>query len=427
MKNIPLHIQVFIALILATIVGAISDSNTMIFGIVLHDLLDFFGKLFLNALKMIVIPLVFSSIVVGVANIAGENSFTRLGIKTLSYYLATSTISILVGLFLVNLIQPGFMEGGVAALAHLSATSSDVMHSLEEHDTSSLTGVFLRMIPSNVVSAAAQGQLLGLIFFAAVFGFFISKIEGQLASRLTSFWQSINEVMMKITLWIIKFSPYGIFALVGKVVMTSGLEVFLVLITFFLTVLAGLAVHFFIVLPLILFLVARINPIRYLHAMLPAALMSFSTASSSSTLPVTIDCVQNRVGASREVSSFVLPLGATVNMDGTALYECVAVIFIAQLYGVDLSFTMQFSIVLLALLTSIGVAGIPSASLVAITLIMTTVGLPAEGIALILAVDRVLDMCRTSVNVYSDSTAVGVIASSEKEPLPNVRLASRQS
>ena len=150
--------------------------------------------------------------------------------------------------------------------------------------------------------------------------------------------------------------------------------------------------------------------------------MSFSTASSSSTLPVTIDCVQNRVGASREVSSFVLPLGATINMDGTALYECVAVIFIAQLYGVELSFAMQFSIVLLALLTSIGVAGIPSASLVAITLIMTTVGLPAEGIALILAVDRVLDMCRTSVNVYSDSTAVGVIAHSEKEALPNVRL-----
>ena len=417
MKDMPLYMQILIALVLATILGALTNPQTEFFGIVLYDVLDFFGKLFLNALKMIVVPLVFSSIVVGVASIASEHSFARLGIKTITYYLVTSTLSILVGLSLVNLFQPGLMEDGLAKLSHLSADHTEVVKHLEKQDSSSLFGVFLRLVPSNIVSAAAEAKLLGVIFFAAVFGFFMTKIKASLTDTMLSFWKAFNEIIMNITLWVIKFSPYGVFALVGKVIMASGLEVFLVLLQFFLTVLGGLVIHFFIILPLILYLAARVNPILYLKAMMPAALMAFSTASSSSTLPLTMECARNRVGASKEVTSFVLPLGATINMDGTALYECVAVIFIAQLYGVDLSFATQFTIVLLALLTSIGVAGVPAASLVAITLILGVVGLPAEGIALILAVDRVLDMCRTSVNVYSDSTAVGVIARSEGEPL----------
>ena len=420
MKTMPLYAQILIALALAVMLGAATDPQTELFGIVIHDVLDFFGKLFLNALKMIVVPLVFSSIVVGVANIASENSFARLGIKTMAYYIFTSTVSILVGLTLVNLFQPGLMEDGLAKLSHLTAGHDEVLNKLKAYDSSSLFGVFLRLIPSNIVSAAAEAQLLGIIFFAAVFGFFTTRIQSKLLYTMLDFWKAFNEIMIKITLWIIKFSPYGVFALVGKVVMTSGLEVFIVLFHFFLTVLGGLAIHFFIVLPLILYIVARVNPYLYLKAMMPAVLMAFSTASSSSTLPLTMDCARNRVGASKEVTSFVMPLGATINMDGTALYECVAVIFIAQLYGVELGVATQFTIVLLALLTSIGVAGVPAASLVAITLIMGAIGLPAEGIALILAVDRVLDMCRTSVNVYSDSTAVGVIAKSEGEPLSKV-------
>ena len=423
MGKMPLHTQIFIALFLATVVGASTSPQTELFGIVIYDVLDFFGKLFLNALKMIVIPLVFSSIVVGVSNIAAENGFARMGAKTIIYYLVTSSLSILVGLILVNVFQPGVMEDGLNKLGGvLSADYSDVMGKLQGHDTSSLFGVFLRMIPSNIVMAAAEGQLLGIIFFAAVFGFFITRINKPLKRSMMNFWSAFNETMMKITLWVIKFSPYGVFALVGKVIMTSGLEVFLVLLQFFLTVLGGLAIHFLIILPLILYLVARVNPLSYLKAMMPAVLMAFSTASSSSTLPLTMNCAQNRVGASKKVTSFVMPLGATINMDGTALYECVAVIFIAQLYGIDLSIATQFTIVLLALLTSIGVAGVPAASLVAIVLIMGVVGLPAEGIALILAVDRILDMCRTSVNVYSDSIAVGVIARSEGEVLAGVRV-----
>ena len=419
MKKLALHTQILIALALAVTVGALTNPQTELFGVVIYDILDFFGKLFLNALKMIVVPLVFSSIVVGVANIAAEHNFARMGIKTIAYYVFTSTLAILVGLLLVNLFQPGLMDGGLAKLSYLSADHSDVVHNLAAHDTSSLFGVFLRMIPTNIVSAAAEAQLLGIIFFAAVFGFFMTRIQSSLLLSMLDFWKAFNEIMMKITLWVIKFSPYGVFALVAKVVMTSGLEVFLVLLQFFLTVLGGLAIHFLIILPLILYIVARVNPYLYLKAMMPAVLMAFSTASSSSTLPLTMNCAKNRVGASEEATSFVLPLGATINMDGTALYECVAVIFIAQLYGIDLGLTTQFTIVLLALLTSIGVAGVPAASLVAITLIMGAVGLPAEGIALILAVDRVLDMCRTSVNVYSDSAAVAVVA--RGEPLSLVR------
>ena len=419
--RMPLHTQIFIALFLAALLGAWTTPQTELFGIVIYDVLDFLGKLFLNALKMIVIPLVFSSIIVGVSSIAAEHGFARMGTKTIVYYLVTSTLSILVGLILVNMFQPGVMEDGLNKLAALSTDSSEVMSKLEGHDTSSLFGVFLRMIPSNIFMAASEGQLLGVIFFAAVFGFFITRIDKPLKRSTMNFWNAFNQTMMKITLWVIKFSPYGVFALVGKVIMDSGLEVFLVLLQFFLTVLGGLAIHFLIILPLMLYLIARVNPLLYLQAMTPAVLMAFSTASSSSTLPLTMNCAQNRVGASKKVTSFVMPLGATINMDGTALYECVAVIFIAQLYGVDLSFATQFTIVLLALLTSIGVAGVPAASLVAITLIMSVVGLPAEGIALILAVDRILDMCRTSVNVYSDSTAVGIIARSEGEALERVR------
>ena len=221
--------------------------------------------------------------------------------------------------------------------------------------------------------------------------------------------------MLRITDLVMLFAPIGVFALVAKVVATTGLDSFRQLALFFVTVVAGLAVHTFVVLPLLLRFVGRVNPLRHYQAMAPAMLTAFSTASSSATLPLTMECVEKRAGVSNRTSSFVLPLGATVNMDGTALYECVAAMFIAQWYGVQLGFAAQFTVVLLALMTSIGVAGIPAASLVAIVIVLNAVGLPAEGIGLILAVDRVLDMCRTSVNIFSDSCGAVIIARSEGE------------
>lgn len=217
-----------------------------------------------------------------------------------------------------------------------------------------------------------------------------------------------------------KFAPIGVFALVAKVVATTGVDAFRPLATFFLVVLAGLAIHTFVTLPLLLFVVGRVSPLRHYQAMMPAMLTAFSTASSSATLPLTLECVEKRAGVSNRTASFVLPLGATINMDGTALYECVAAMFIAQAYGLEMTVTTQFIVVLLALLTSIGVAGIPAASLVAIVVILKAIGLPAEGIGLILAVDRVLDMCRTSVNIFSDSCGAVIIArlEGEKDILP---------
>lgn len=220
---------------------------------------------------------------------------------------------------------------------------------------------------------------------------------------------------MKITDWVMKFAPIGVFALVAKVVASTGFAAFQPLIAFFFTVLGALAIHLLIVLPLMLRFIGGVNPRYHFQAMSPALLMAFSTASSSATLPVSMECVEKRAGVSNRTTSFVLPLGATVNMDGTALYECVAALFIAQAYGLDLDFTTQFTVVLVALLTSIGVAGIPAASLVAITIILTAIGLPIEAVGLILAVDRVLDMCRTSVNVFSDSCGAVLIGRLEGE------------
>jgi len=225
----------------------------------------------------------------------------------------------------------------------------------------------------------------------------------------------VYEVMMLITDWVMKFAPIGVFALVAKVVASTGFGAFKPLALFFVTVLAALAVHFFVVMPLLLRVFGRVNPLRHYRAMAPALLTAFSTSSSSATLPLTLECVEKNAGVSNRTSSFVLPLGATINMDGTALYECVAAMFIAQAYGVELGFAAQFTVVMVALLTSIGVAGIPAASLVAISIILATIGLPAEAIGLILAVDRILDMCRTTVNVFSDSCGAVLIARSEGE------------
>jgi len=275
--------------------------------------------------------------------------------------------------------------------------------------------LLLRMVPPNVFAAAAEGQMLGLIFFSLLFGYFMSRVQDRYARAMGDFWQGVFEVMMRITDLVMKFAPIGVFGLVAEVVATTGFEEFASVGWFFLAVLLGLAVHAFVALPLILNFVARVSPGRHYQAMAPALLTAFSTASSSATLPMTMDCVQNRAGVSNRTTSFVLPLGATVNMDGTALYECTAAMFIAQAYGLELSFAVQFTVVATALLTSIGVAAVPSASLVAITIILGAVGLPLEAIGLLLVVDRLLDMCRTAVNVFSDSCGAVLVGRLEGE------------
>ncbi len=375
MIRLKLHWQILLAVGLAVGAGLATAPGATLLGVEVLAIYDFLGTLFLNALKMLIVPLVVSSIIVGVAGKGGVAGLGRLGGKTLAYYLATSLLAILIGLALANLVRPGEVDGQPARdLLGLSADTGAVLEKVSERGGGDLVEIFLRMVPTNVVAAAAEGQMLGLITFSLLFGYFVTRLDGDLAGTMTRFWRGMAEVMLGITELVMRFAPLGVFALVAKMVGTSGLEAFRPLAGFFLTVLAGLALHMFVVLPMIIMLVARVSPYRHFRAMAPALLTAFST-----------------------------------------LYECVAVLFIAQAYGLDLTVAQQVAIVLLALLTSIGVAGIPAASLVAIVLILAYVGLPAEAIGLILAVDRVLDMCRTSVNVFSDACGAVVIGRSEGE------------
>ncbi len=414
--RLQLHWQILIALVLAVCAGLLTGEQGSLFGVTFYSAYSFIGTLFLNALKMLVVPLVASSIIVGIAGIGSSNALGRLGGKTLLYYMTTSLLAILVGLVLVNLFTPGIQDGQpLKDLIGFHVDTSSFEGKIAGKDAGDIVGIFLRMVPINIVSAAANGQMLGLIFFCLLFGFFLTKIQEAYAEAQYNFWQGLFETMMKITEFVMRFAPIGVFGLVAKVVATSGLKAFESLLVFFFCVLAALAVHFFVILPLLLRFVGRVRPFRHYRAMAPALLTAFSTASSAATLPLTMECVEKNAGVSNRTTSFVLPLGATVNMDGTALYECVAAMFIAQAYGIELGLATQFTIVLVALVTSIGVAAIPSASLVAIAIILATIGLPAEGIGLILAVDRILDMCRTSVNIFSDSCGAVIIGRLEGE------------
>ena len=413
--KLKLHWQILIAMVLAILAGLAVGREAGIFGVTFYSVVDFVGKLFLNALKMLIVPLILSSIIVGVAGIGGGHGLGRLGGKTIGYYAMTSLLAILVGLVMVNLIQPGVVEGDPKAVFGFSADAAALEQKVGGKDSGDIVEVFVRMIPTNVVAAAAEGQMLGLIFFSLLYGFFLTRITEVYAEVQYNFFQGMFEIMMRITDLVMRFAPLGVFALVAKTVADTGLEAFAPLALFFLTVVMALAIHFLVVLPLLLYFIGGVNPLRHYQAMGAALLTAFSTASSSATLPVTMECVEKNAGVSNKVTSFVLPLGATVNMDGTALYECVAAMFIAQAYGIELSLATQFLVVMLALLTSIGVAGIPAASLVAIAIILGAVGLPLEGIGLILAVDRILDMMRTAVNVFSDSCGAVIIARSEGE------------
>ncbi|MCA8961137.1 MAG: dicarboxylate/amino acid:cation symporter [Planctomycetes bacterium] len=369
---------------------------------------DFAAQLFMKLLKMLIIPLVLTSIITGVAGLGTGRDFRRLGSKTFIYYIATSALAAATGLILVNLIRPGI--GAELGL------DRDVAFGEREE---SMVGIFLRMIPENIFGAFSEnGNMLQVIFFAILFGYFVTKCEDKERQLLTDFFRAAFEVMMRLATFALALVPYGVFCLVVRVVAETGVGVFEPLLWYMLTVFLGLVIHSCISLPLIVRLIGRVSPRRWFQAMSPALLTAFSTSSSSMTLPVTMDCVEKRGGVSNRISSFVLPLGATVNMDGTAIYECVGVIFLAQYYmGDQLDLVMQLKVVILAMLASIGAAGIPSAGIVMMFTILSALELPLEGAALILAVDRPLDMCRTMTNIWSDSCGAATVARSEGEIL----------
>ena len=420
MRKLQLHWQILIAILVGIAAGWLSGEEGRLLGVTLYSVYDFVGTLFINALRMLIVPLIVSSIIVGVAGIGSGGNLGRLGGKTLLFYGVTTLLAILVGLLLVNLVQPGIVNGEPARdLLALEASTRSVAESVGAAAGAGgggqLVQMFLSMVPPNIIQAAADGQMLGLIFFSIVFGYFMTRVGHEHGDAMYRFWDALFAVMMKITSWVMAFAPIGVFGLVARTVARTGFDAAQPLIVFSLTVLAALAVHAIVTIPLLVKVVARASPVALYRAAAPALLTAFSTASSSATLPITMDSMERRAGVSNRTSSFVLPLGATVNMNGTALYECVAAMFIAQAYGLELTFGVQFIIVVTALVTSVGVAGIPSASLVAIAIILAAVGLPVEAIGVLFVFDRILDMARTAINILGDCACAVIIATLEGE------------
>ena len=356
--------------------------------------------LFLRLLRMAILPLVITSIVSAVIQVGSSKGLGKISLRTITYYLTTSVLAILTGQVLVNVFKPG--KGAKIGLLETPEGIGVVDQGFGD--------LLLNIIPENPFEAMANGDVLPVIFFSLLFGFFVTQLKIDQRNLLGNVFQAAFEAMMKLTSFVIWTAPIGVFGIIAGIVARTGFDAFVSLGKFFLVVIAGLSVHFFITLPLILKYVGKMSPAKHFRGMLSALITGFSTCSTIVTLPLTLKAVTEVSGASKKAAGFVLPIGATINMDGTALYECVATIFIAQVYGFDLGLAQQGIIVITAVLASIGAASIPMSGFVMLTIILNAVGLPLEGVALILAVDRILDMFRTTVNVYSDSVGAVVIS-----------------
>jgi proton glutamate symport protein len=368
------------------------------------------GDLFMRLLRMIIVPLVLTSIISGVASVGGGRAIGRLFSKTLGYYVLSSLLAATVGLWMVNLIRPG--DG-----ANIVDVASGQLPELQTPE--SAVGLLLDVVPENFIQAMAAGDMLAIIFFCIVFGASITALPDKTRAILTGLFEALFHAMMVLTSGIIKFLPIGVFALITKMVGTTGFDAFRPLALYALTIGSGVTIHLLVTLPLLLIFLGRISPRIHFANMREPLLVAFSTSSSGATLPVTMSVVEDKVGVSNKVASFVLPMGATVNMDGTAVFECVGALFIAQVLGFDLTVGTQAIVVLTSLAASIGAAAVPSAGLVIIFIVLDQIGLRGPEVNVIvgsmLAIDRPLDMYRTAVNVFSDSCGAAIVARSEGE------------
>jgi len=394
--KLKVHTQILAAIVLGVLTGLVLGEKTA------H--LKIIGDMFIRLLRMIIIPLILASMVTGIVSLGDIRRLGRLGLKTFIYYLVTTILAVSVGLVLVNLMKPGTrVEMGAESAADFQ-------------ETISVVSIIEDIVPENLLEAMAEDKVLSIIFFSLLLGVAISSI-GEKGKLLVSFFDSFNAVMMKITGWIMHLAPLGVFALMAHTIGTMGLSVVRPLAVYMATVILGLSIHGLVTLPVLVFIFAKYSPFKLIKDVFSAVATAFSTASSAATLPITMDCLQENTGVSNKVTSFVLPLGATVNMDGTALYEAVAAMFIAQAYGITLTVGQQLVIMATATLASIGAAAIPGAGLVTMVIVLRAVNLPLEGIGMILAVDRLLDMLRTAVNVWGDSCGAAIVARLEGEQL----------
>ncbi len=413
MDKTPSSKIIFFFLFLGFLAGLFINIGDSFLGINLYNLLDLVGKIFLNSLKMIVVPLIMSSLIYNISSFSSADDLSNIGIKTIVFYLVTSFSAIIIGITVVNFIEPGLINGsGAANIVGLSA-NHNISEIINSQDSYSLNSFLLNIFSGNMFYSIANGNMLFIIFFSIIFGLALRSSTSNSIDTIKNFWEGAYLVFLKIMSYILFFTPYGVFCLVAKATINFSPDSYIILLSFFSTVIIGLMIHVFVFYPLVLFIFKR-NILDHFKGMSSALLMAFSSSSSLATIPVTTKCLISKLGYKEEHVNFIIPFGATINMDGTALFECVAVIFIAQLYGVDLSYIDQFLILSLALITSIGVAGIPSASFVAIIVILSSVGLPLEAVGIILGIDRVLDMLRTSVNVFGDSCCVSALSSKEQ-------------
>ena len=413
--NLALHWKIIIGMVLGTIFG-ITASN---FGLIefTNYWIKPWGIIFVNLLKLIAIPLVFVSIVKGVSSLKDISKLSRIGSKTIGLYLISTAFSVTIGLVLVNFISPGnsISEEKSSELKQTYKTSANIkINDANKVEDSGPLQFIIDIVPSNIIDSASENKnMLQIIFFALIFGISMVLIDSKKTQYVKGFIEGLNDIILKIVDIIMLFSPYGVFALLASLISDFGAssDLFVALGMYCFTVVLGLLLMIFMFYPFLLKLFTKVSYSKFFSSISPAQMLAFSTSSSAATLPVTMERCEEKLGISKEISSFVLPLGATINMDGTSLYQAVAAVFIAQAFGYDLDLSSQLTIVLTATLASIGAAAVPGAGMVMLVIVLSSVGIDPAGIALIFAVDRILDMFRTVVNVTGDATIAAIINS----------------
>ena len=422
--KLALHWKIIIGLILGLLFGIISASQG--WGGFTNDWIAPFGKIFINLLKLIAVPLVLSSLITGVASLSDLKKLSRIGGKTITIYITTTAIAVTIGLIAVNLLEPGKTVPDDMKIklqnTYQSAASSKLEAAQEVKDRSVLQPI-VDMVPSNFFSSASNNRnMLQVVFVAIIIGIALIQIPKEKSRPVLEFMEGINDLVIKLVDNIMLMAPIGVFALIADTItsvagnnINNVLELLSALGFYMLAVIFGLLIQMFITYTAVLKLFSKMSLKKFYQGIAPAQLLAFSTSSSGATLPVTMERCEEELGVSEEVSSFVLPLGATINMDGTALYQAVAAVFIAQTLGMDLSLGAQLTIVLTAVLASIGTAAVPGAGIIMLVIILEAIGVPSAGIALILGVDRILDMMRTVTNVTGDASVAVAVASSENQ------------
>lgn len=404
-KKLSLSAKIFIAMILGAIVGFLlnlsGNPEWSQFWLV-DGVFVVVGQVFISLLKMLVVPLVFVSLVCGASSLSDPKMLGRVGGKTIILYLLTTAIAVTLALGSALIFKPGVgATPAVTVETHISAATP-------------FTEVLIDMVPTNPIASMAQGEMLPIIFFAVLLGISITLTK-EVGVRVADWFNDINTVIMKLVAIVMEFAPYGVFALIAILAATSSAGDFVALGRYVILVFAVLFIHALIVYPTILYFVGRLSPLIFLSKLKEAMLFAFTTASSNATIPVTLETVEKKIGVSNKIASFTVPLGATINMDGTAIMQGIATGFIAQFYGIDLTFSQYLMVIVMVILASIGTAGVPGVGLVVLAGVLDQVGLPPEGIALILGVDRLLDMTRTVVNITGDSMVTTLVAKSEGE------------